>query len=128
MNKGLTPYFLYIFGTVFFTVYGQLILKWRIVKYGQLPELLADKIVFLLKAVFDPFIFSGLFAAFIASLFWMAAMTKFDVSFAYPLITAGLTFITVFFAIIILNEPVSLNKVLGLVLIMSGVLIMMRDA
>lgn len=127
MNKGLTPYFLYIFGTVFFTVYGQLILKWRIVKYGQLPELLADKIVFLLKAVFDPFIFSGLFAAFIASLFWMAAMTKFDVSFAYPLITAGLTFITVFFAIVILNEPVSLNKVFGLVLIMSGVLIMMRD-
>ncbi len=127
MNKGLTPYFLYIFGTVFFTVYGQLILKWRIVKYGQLPELLADKIVFLLKAVFDPFIFSGLFAAFIASLFWMAAMTKFDVSFAYPLITAGLTFTTVFFAIVILNEPVSLNKVFGLVLIISGVLIMLRD-
>lgn len=128
MNKSLIPYFLYIFGTVVFTVYGQLILKWRIGKYGQLPDLPTDKVVFLLKAVFDPFIFSGLFAAFIASLFWMAAMTKFDVSFAYPLITAGLTFITVFFAIVILNESVSLNKVFGVLLIMSGVLIMMRDA
>ncbi|MCK5665463.1 MAG: EamA family transporter [Thiotrichaceae bacterium] len=128
MNKSLIPYFLYIFGTVVFTVYGQLILKWRIGKYGQLPDLSTDKVVFLLKAVFDPFIFSGLFAAFIASLFWMAAMTKFDVSFAYPLITAGLTFITVFFAIVILNESVSLNKVFGVLLIMSGVLIMMRDA
>lgn len=128
MNKSLIPYFLYIFGTVVFTVYGQLILKWRIGKYGQLPDLPTDKVVFLLKAVFDPFIFSGLFAAFIASLFWMAAMTKFDVSFAYPLITAGLTFITVFFAIVILNESVSLNKVFGVLLIISGVLIMMRDA
>lgn len=127
MNKSLIPYFLYIFGTVAFTVYGQLILKWRIGKYGQLPELSSDKIVFLLKAVFDPFIFSGLVAAFIASLFWMAAMTKFDVSFAYPLITAGLTFITVFFAIVILNEPVSINKVIGVLLIMGGVLIMVRD-
>jgi len=128
VNKSLTPYFLYILGTVVFTVYGQLILKWRIGKYGQLPELPADKVVFLLKAVFDPFIFSGLFAAFIASLFWMAAMTKFEVSFAYPLITAGLTFITVFFAIVILNESISLNKIFGVLLIMSGVLVMMRDA
>lgn len=128
MNKSLIPYFLYIFGTVAFTVYGQLVLKWRIVKYGQLPEAVPDKIVFLLKALFDPFIFSGLFAAFIASLFWMAAMTKFDVSFAYPLITAGLTLITVFFAVVILKEPVSINKVLGVLLIMSGVLIMVRDA
>lgn len=127
MNKSLIPYFLYIFGTVAFTVYGQLILKWRIVKYGQLPDQVSDKILFLLKAVFDPFIFSGLFSAFVASLFWMAAMTKFDVSFAYPLITAGLTLITVFFAIVILNEPVSLNKVLGVLLIMSGVLVMVRD-
>lgn len=127
MNKSLLPYFFYIFGTVAFTVYGQLILKWRIVKYGELPDLLSDKIIFLLKAIFDPFIFSGLFAAFIASLFWMAAMTKFDVSFAYPLITAGLTFITVFFAIVILNEPISMSKVLGVLLIMSGVLIMVRD-
>ena len=127
MNKSLIPYFLYIFGTVVFTVYGQLILKWRIVKYGELPDLLSDKIIFLLKAIFDPFIFSGLFAAFIASLFWMAAMTKFDVSFAYPFITAGLTLATVFFAIVILNEPVSLNKVLGVLFIMSGVLIMVRD-
>lgn len=127
MNKSLIPYFLYIFGTIAFTVYGQLILKWRIVKYGDLPERLTDKIIYLLKALLDPFILSGLFAAFIASLFWMAAMTKFDVSFAYPLITAGLTFITVFFAIVILNEPVSLNKVLGVLLIMSGVLVMVRD-
>lgn len=36
--------YIYIFGTIFFTVYGQLILKWRIVQYGALPETLADKI------------------------------------------------------------------------------------
>jgi multidrug transporter EmrE-like cation transporter len=128
MSKHLIPYYLYILGTVAFTVYGQIMLKWRIGMYGQLPDLASDKIIFLLKAVLDPYIFSGLVAAFIASLFWMAAMTKFDVSLAYPLITAGLTLTTVFMAIVILSEPVSINKVLGVVLIISGVLFMIRDA
>lgn len=127
MSKHLVPYYFYIFGTVVFTVYGQLILKWRIGIYGQLPDS-TSKIMFLLKALLDPYILSGLVAAFVASLFWMAAMTKFDVSFAYPLITAGLTLMTVFMAIVILNESISINKVIGVLLILSGVLIMARDA
>jgi multidrug transporter EmrE-like cation transporter len=128
MSKHLIPYYLYILGTVTFTVYGQIMLKWRIGIYGQLPTSASDKIIFLLKAILDPYIFSGLVAAFIASLFWMAAMTKFDVSLAYPLVTAGLTLATVCMAIIILSEPVSTNKVLGVALIICGVLFMIRDA
>jgi len=84
--------------------------------------------VFFLKVLFDPYIFSGLFAAFIASLFWMAAVTKFDVSYAYPFITAGLTLTTVILAVILLDEPISINKVIGILLITSGVLVMVRDA
>ena len=128
MSKHLIPYYFYIFGTVVFTVYGQLILKWRIAKYGQLPDSLPDKMVFLFKAIIDPYIFSGLFAAFVASLFWISVVTKFDVSYAYPFITAGLTLLTVFMAVVLLHEPVSINKVFGVLLIVSGVLIMVRSA
>ena len=128
MSKSLIPYYFYIFGTVACTVYGQLILKWRIGKFGQLPDGFSEKVVFLLKALFDPYIFSGLFAAFIASLFWMAAVTKFGVSYAYPFITAGLTLMTVTLAVILLDEPISINKVIGVLLITSGVLVMVRDA
>lgn len=119
--------YLYIGGTILFTVYGQLILKWRINSVGELPALSSDKVLFLLKLLFDPFIFSGLLSALIASLFWMAAMTKFDISFVYPLITAGLTLITVLMAIIILREPITIYKVTGVMLIVSGVFVMMRD-
>lgn len=128
MSKQLIPYYLYILGTVSFTVYGQLILKWRITRYGPLPEMASEKVDFFLKVLLDPFILSGLFSAFIASLFWMAAVTKFDVSFAYPLITAGLTLITVIMAITVLNEPISFNKMVGVLFIVMGVVIMMRDA
>ena len=52
--------YLYIAGTVLFTVYGQLVLKWRIVKYGSMPEEFSAKLVFLFKLLFDPYIFSGI--------------------------------------------------------------------
>ena len=115
--------YLYILGTVIFTVYGQLIMKWRIARYGELPEALNEKIIFLLKLLLDPYIFSGFVAAFVASLFWMAAMTKFDISTAYPFITAGLTLLTVFFAMLLLGEPISIYKLAGILLIISGVIV-----
>jgi len=116
--------YLYIVGTVLFTVYGQLILKWRIGKYGELPDGFFEKIIFLLKVMFDPFVFSGLVAAFIAALFWMAAMTKFDVSYAYPFITAGLTLLTVVLAILLFGESFTLPKMVGVLFIIVGVSIM----
>lgn len=118
--------YVYILGTVLFTVYGQLILKWRIVHYGTLPELLSEKIFFLFKLLFDPFIFSGFAAAFIASFFWMAAMTKFDVSFAYPFMSSA--FVLVFiFSVLLFNEPVGWQKVIGLILIVAGIIVTSRS-
>ncbi len=116
--------YLYISGTILFTVYGQLILKWRIVKYGELPPGFQDKLFFLFKVMVDPFVFSGLVAALISALFWMAAMTKADISFAYPFITAGLTLLTVLLAIILLGEPMTWVKGAGIFLIIMGVVVM----
>lgn len=113
--------YLYISGTILLTVYGQLVLKWRIGKYGSLPETFNDKLLFLFKLMFDPYIFSGFLAAFIASFFWMAAMTKFDLSHAYPIVIGGLAFITSVFAIILLKEAFTLYKFFGFVFIVLGV-------
>ena len=117
---------LYILGTVFFTVYGQLILKWRISSYGPLPEPIIDKLGFLFNLLFDPFIFSWFVSAFIASFFWMAAMTKFDVSYAYPFMSGA--FVLVFlFSVFIFNEPASWQKMVGLLLIVSGIIVTSRS-
>jgi drug/metabolite transporter (DMT)-like permease len=118
--------YLYIAGTIFFTVYGQLILKWRIGKYGSLPVDFADKLLFLFKLLFDPLIFSGFVSAFVASLFWMAAMTKFELSFAYPFMS--ISFVLVFlFSALILREPLTWAKGIGLALIVAGVIVTSRS-
>ncbi|AFV98006.1 hypothetical protein B649_08470 [Candidatus Sulfuricurvum sp. RIFRC-1] len=118
--------YLYIVGTIFFTVYGQLILKWRITTYGALPELFSDKLIFLIKLLFDPWIFSGFASAFIASFFWMATMTKFELSFAYPFMSGA--FVLVFlFSVFFLNEPATWQKVAGLILIVTGIIVTSRS-
>lgn len=116
--------YLYITGTIVFTVYGQLILKWRIGRYGSLPEAWAPKLIFILHLFTDGYILSGFMAAFISSLFWMAAMTKTDLSYAYPMITAGLMVVTTLLAIALLGETLSLPKTLGIALIISGIIVM----
>lgn len=113
--------YIYILGTIFFTVYGQLVIKWRIVDFGSLPDGFWEKIHFLFKLLIDPFIFSGFVAAFLASLCWMAAMTKFDLSHAYPLIVGGLVILTSLFAIVILKEPIYTMRIIGIALIIAGV-------
>ncbi|TCP19972.1 EamA-like transporter family protein [Scopulibacillus darangshiensis] len=115
--------YLYIIGTILFTVYGQLILKWRMNAFGALPAGTLDKMLFLFKLVFDPFIFTGLASAFIASLFWMAAMTKFALSYAYPFMS--LSFVLVFFlSVFFFNETITMSKVIGFALVIAGIVVL----
>lgn len=116
--------YLYIACTILFTVYGQIILKWRIGYYGPLPDLFNEKLSFLFRLLADVYILSGFFAAFVASLFWMAVMTKTDLSFAYPIITAGLTLITTVMAVALLGETISVLRGLGILLILCGIIVM----
>lgn len=116
----------YIFGTIFFTVYGQIILKWKIDKAGSLPDAWMDKLIFLFRLLLDPVILSGFLSAFVASLFWMAAMTKFNISYAYPFMS--LSFVLVFIlSIFLFSEPISTQKVIGLSLIVLGILVTSRS-
>lgn len=121
----MNPY-LYIFGTLLFTVYGQIVLKWRLSGMKViLPENTIDKIIYLVKLVFDPFIFSGFVAAFVASLFWMAAMTKFEITQAYPFMSLAPALIFLI-GVLFLGEAMTLGKVLGLILIVVGIIVTVK--
>ena len=121
----MSPYF-YIFGTLFFTVYGQIVLKWRLSQMAiVLPSGLLDKILYLLKLIFDPFVFSGFASAFIASLFWMAAMTKFEITQAYPFMSLAPALVFVI-GVFFLGEAFTIGKVVGLVLIILGTIVTVK--
>ncbi|MCG9650474.1 EamA family transporter [Vibrio brasiliensis] len=114
--------YIYIGLTIFFTVYGQLILKWRVGKYGPIPSDTLEKLKYLFTVVIDPFIISGFVAAFLASLAWIGAMTKFELSFSYPFMS--LNFVLVFvLSYWLFDETLNWYKVIGLLLIIAGTIV-----
>lgn len=124
MSARWTDY-LYIVATMGFTVYGQLILKWRIAQMGSMPEGAGSKLGFLFNLLLDPLIFSGFASAFLASLAWMAAMTRFDLSHAYPFMSLNFVLV-VLLSGWLLSEPVSTQKLLGVALIVAGTIVAAR--
>jgi len=119
--------YLYIFATLFFTVYGQIILKWRIgnLQWHPKTDTIWLAVTDYLKFLFDPFIFSGFVSAFIASVFWMLAMTKFEITQAYPFMSLAPA-IVFLIGVWLLNETFTWGKVIGLVLIIIGTIVTVR--
>lgn len=117
--------YMYIALTILFTVYGQLTLRWQMAQVGELPPAWMAKLVFLFQQFANPWVLSALGSAFIASLCWMAAMTKFELSFAYPFMS--LSFVLVMFlSFLLFGELFAWHKVLGTLVIMGGLYILTR--
>jgi drug/metabolite transporter (DMT)-like permease len=114
--------FAYIVGTVLFTVYGQIVLKWRVSKSGALPAVFSQKIFFLLSMIWDPWVLSGIVAGFFAFLCWMAAMTEFELSYAYPFMSLSFLLVLILSAILF-QEPLTVSKVVGVGLVVAGIII-----
>ncbi len=114
--------YLYIILTLVFTIYGQLILKWRINSFGPFPEGRKDQLIYLGKSLLDPYVISSFAAAFFASLTWIAALTKFELSYAYPYMSLSFIFVLIL-SYLLFNEPFTLNKIIGVVIIVVGLYI-----
>ena len=108
--------------TILLTAYGQLILKWRLGAVGELPQDMLDKVRTLVILVFDPYIFSGLAAAFLASLAWMAALSRFELNHAYPFMSLNFVLV-ILLSTWLLGEPLSPMRAIGVTLIVAGTIV-----
>ena len=90
----------------------------------MLPLTLVGKLnIFLFHfLLLNGWIISALFAAFLASLTWMAAMTKLPLSYAYPFMSLSFVLVTIL-SVLFFNEVMTIPKVLGLSLIIIGLIV-----
>jgi multidrug transporter EmrE-like cation transporter len=112
----------YVATTIILTVYGQLIVKWQVGRAGSLPEATGAKIEFLARLVVNPWMISVLLAAFIAALAWMAAMTRLELSKAYPFVALSFALVLIGSAIFF-DEALTVAKVVGVAFILVGLVI-----
>lgn len=119
-------YHLSILLTILLTVYGQLIFKWCARLAGEMPDTITLKAYYLIKFLFNPWIISAYLAAVLASVFWFLALTKFDLSYAYPFMSLSFVFVLILSGVFF-NESITLHKVAGVLLILIGIAIGSRS-
>jgi len=74
----------------------------------------------------NPFVVLGLASVGISSVFWLAALSKADLSYAYPMISMGYI-ITAVASWIFFEENLTILRMAGIFVICSGVLLMSRS-
>jgi drug/metabolite transporter (DMT)-like permease len=111
---------IYVAVTLGLTVYGQLTVKWRVLQHGRIPEGLNGRATYLANLLIDPWVLSALLAAFIAALAWMAALSRLEISRAYPFM--GLSFVVVLLMSgVFFGETITTAKIAGVLLVVTGI-------
>lgn len=109
--------YIFIGGTLLLTAFGQILIKFRALTLGGAGS---DRLAYLKGMFLDPPVWLGLGGAVLASVCWILALQKLDVSVAYPFM--ALSFLIVpLGASITLGETVSLQQWVGFGLIVLGV-------
>ncbi len=103
------------------TVTGELLLKSGVNRIGDDLNLSFSTILPAAAKLFTNFFIVGGFAfVFAGALFWLAVLSRWDLSLAYPLLSISYI-IGIILSVLILKEKVSLLQVLGVLVIIMGV-------
>ena len=117
----------YIFLSIFFSVSSQLIIKWKMSSFSLENHIgLYNKFIFAFTMLFNPFIILSIILTLLSGMSWMIAMTKFDISYAYPFTTLGFVLILLFSSFLF-NESFTIYKLVGVTFIVIGIIISSRS-
>ena len=105
---------------------GELLLKHGMNTVGVMSLAPSDFIPMLLKAFTNPFVFAGFVLIFGGSIFWLAVISRVDLSWAYPMLSLGYILVVIE-SWILLNEPVTSVRFIGVLVICLGVFILSRS-
>ncbi|ROS00113.1 Small Multidrug Resistance (SMR) protein [Sinobacterium caligoides] len=117
-----------VFAYVLLNAYGALVIKYKINQLGAVSfESMEQSLQYFLRLFTSPLILTGLLAIFVSAIAWMAALSRLDLSSAYP-VAVGLNFVLVIsVAFLSFREPVSALKLVAISLILFGVFLLYRD-
>ena len=85
----------------------------------------ASLIAAALHAATQPWIVLGLFSYFVSAGLWVVALTRVDVTVAYPMLSLGYV-IAAFFAWQLFGEQLTVMRVTGIAIILLGVVVLAR--
>jgi drug/metabolite transporter (DMT)-like permease len=116
--------FIILATSILLAVTGQLMMKKGMMVVGTFSiTQLHNKLI---PMFLNPFVFFG-FACFgLSSIFWLVVLSRFDISFVYPMVSVAYILVALF-SMIVFKESVTLVRWLGILVIIAGVFLISRS-
>jgi multidrug transporter EmrE-like cation transporter len=117
---------IYILISVLGGAIGQILLKKGMTSMGPVTLELSHLFSILWRMATNPYVFFGLAIYVTGTVFWLSALSRVNLSFAYPF--ASLSYVIMLIASwLILDEKISALRLLGTVIIGLGVFLISRS-
>lgn len=111
---------LYLAVSIVLGACGQVILKFAAGRLGEVDLNWPQVIATLWRVFTDPWVAAGIVFFVLSMILWIKVITQMELSRAYP--SVGLSYLIVFLlSVAIFNESVTWQKVVGLILVSTGV-------
>lgn len=116
-----------LFTSVLLNVSANLLLKSGVNSIGVIFSQKAGFIADFLKVALNPMIISGLCLYALSFMVWLRVLSFNDLSRAYPLFATSTFLLTLVGSILILKESISIIRIFGIVIMISGIYIVARS-
>jgi len=116
--------YLILFISVLLSVIGQLLMKQGMNQFGSFPiTQIASKTI---PMILNPWVFTGFVSFGLSSIFWLAVLSRLNLSVAYPMVSLAYVVIAIA-SVIIFKENVTLVRWIGILVIVFGVFLISRS-
>lgn len=90
-----------------------------------MPPEFSQKLLFVMRFLLEPWVISSILATFIAGIFWIISLSKFELNYAYPWM-ALIFVIMMFMGVYLFGESLSNHKIFGTILVTIGLIVVAR--
>ena len=120
----MTKFEAYIFlgGTILFTVIGQLLLKSQVLAAGLFPDGLIERLLFYLRIMVNPWVIAATLSTFVAGFCYIAALTRLPITVGYPFLSLTFPLVLIGGALFF-GEPINWQKIAAIIFILAGLTI-----
>jgi drug/metabolite transporter (DMT)-like permease len=106
------------------TTASQLIMRWQV--SAAAPTASASRFDFVVSMLLTPWVWAAILATFLAGVAWMLALTRFELTYAFPF--TGVTFALILLAgAFLFGEHVGPARIAGTFLVLLGLIVIVRS-
>ena len=119
--------YFFLGNSIFFGVVSNLIFRSQVSSFPVLPKDHFGKLlIFSLHVFSSPLLLLGVFLVFLGGINWLLALTKFELSQAFPF--TGISYALILFAdVVFFNATLTVEKFIGTSLIFLGIYLLVRS-